>query len=84
MYLILNDNATALDQSDADPSPEAIRELKVAIDLLFIAIGMLTWDIVQHITDDYTMLKGGLNRPIAIYLISRDVFQVCFSAFVGY
>ncbi|THU76924.1 hypothetical protein K435DRAFT_583354, partial [Dendrothele bispora CBS 962.96] len=53
-------------------SPELTREIQVTIYVLFISTGILTWDILSHLLDDYHMLaKEPLRTLIIIYFISR-------------
>ncbi|THU81161.1 hypothetical protein K435DRAFT_937775 [Dendrothele bispora CBS 962.96] len=51
--------------------PEAtVREIQVTIYVLFASLGILIWDILWHLVDDYRMVsKGPFGTPIIVYLL---------------
>ncbi|KAK7443996.1 hypothetical protein VKT23_015394 [Stygiomarasmius scandens] len=66
------DVSTFTRAADANVSPEELEELQVIIYVLLVSTGILLWDIVSHLADDYRILtKYSLQTPVLVYFTSR-------------
>ncbi|KAK7443995.1 hypothetical protein VKT23_015393 [Stygiomarasmius scandens] len=73
MYTGTAANGTILDSEDpTNLSQQTTQEIEITIYVLLFSAGILTWDIVSNLGDDFHMLtKYPLRTPIIAYFISR-------------